>query len=233
MGFSLNTYMSKVTPGKWALGICATIVLGALGSGLWDVALKPVFAWIGRAILTGLTFGFASMRDSYYVDVARGQNDRASLWLASVSVIAGIYFFTAMFAYRRGRRKGRLAAKEDWKRIEAKFPSQEARLAAVDMEAMRLNREIEKLERIGILLAVLVISFLLFRVISLEYVSSAASHFEQDFAICSPYISETDRLFIRSQYAQMRSRDDYNRLLQRLEDVAHSNGVSLPEFTPW
>jgi len=36
---------------KVVLGIVGTIVLGAFGSGLWDVGLKPVGQWLGRAIL--------------------------------------------------------------------------------------------------------------------------------------------------------------------------------------
>lgn len=66
--------------GKWTLGILATILLGALGSGLWDVLLKGAFGAVGRGILTVITFGYTNLRDSSYLEIAQGRTDRASLW---------------------------------------------------------------------------------------------------------------------------------------------------------
>ena len=35
------------------------------------------------------------------------------------------------------------------------------------------------------------------------------------------------------QYALVKTKDDYVRVLQRLQDVARSNAVALPKFNPW
>lgn len=68
-----------MTTWRWILAILGTIVLGALGSGLWEVLVKPGLAWAGGAVLTISTLGLDSLRDQIYADVAIGSYERASL----------------------------------------------------------------------------------------------------------------------------------------------------------
>jgi hypothetical protein len=51
------------------LSVVGVIVLGALGSGLWELA-KPALASAATAIAEASTFGFTSLRDEMYARAA-------------------------------------------------------------------------------------------------------------------------------------------------------------------
>jgi len=203
----------------WILG---TIILGALGSGLWDVALKAWFVTIGRAILTGITFGYSSLRDGYYIEVAKGHTDRASLWLVFFSTLP---FFGALGFYVGGL-TGRKHARQ-------KISEEASSLAVLQQRIGRLDRELKWLERATVLFGVFFLSVLVFRSFTLGYISSAVTHFEQSYTICLPFLTEPERANIRSRFALIRSRSEYVGVLERLKSVATKNGVSLPKFTAW
>src|ERR1017187_6561405 len=72
----------------WVSAIAGTILLGALGSGLWEKAIKPLSAWGGQLLLRASLGLFKWSRDSMYVEIARGRRDRSTLLLVRVLVLA-------------------------------------------------------------------------------------------------------------------------------------------------
>jgi hypothetical protein len=72
---------------KVVLGLIATIILGAVGSGLWDLAGKPATQWFGQAILTGATLGSSAIKDATYREAAKGFHEASAL--ALVGLISG------------------------------------------------------------------------------------------------------------------------------------------------
>src|SRR5712692_8680373 len=90
---------------KIVLGIVGTILLGALGSGFWDLCLRDLFTWIGHGILSAITLGITSVRDSFYVEIAKGRTDRVGIYLVT---FAFIFFGVLVGVFMRG---GRFAQK--------------------------------------------------------------------------------------------------------------------------
>src|SRR5271167_1724021 len=88
---------------KVVFGIFATVLLGAFGSGLWEIALRPVGLWLGKAILTGATLGSAVVKDRIYVEAAKGLHEANALQLFGLlaGVIAGASI--ASLSYVAGR----------------------------------------------------------------------------------------------------------------------------------
>jgi len=82
---------------RWLLGIAGTVALGAVGSGLWDVMLKPSFWWLGRWLLTIVTLGLSSVKDGIYRDVAKGHHELPSLYilLIAITVLTSFPFLAA------------------------------------------------------------------------------------------------------------------------------------------
>src|SRR4030043_325159 len=60
---------------KVLMGILLTILLGAIGSGLWDVVLKSFFNWMGRLLLTFVTLGLTSASNRIYQNVSKGLHE--------------------------------------------------------------------------------------------------------------------------------------------------------------
>jgi hypothetical protein len=191
---------------KITLGIVGTILLGALGSGFWDLCLHDFFTWIGHGILSLITFGFTSVRDRLYVEIAKGRNDRVGIYLLSY---AFIFFGVMMGVYMRSGAFGRKVYTE---------------MTPQDYRSIR---------RILSFPLLLFISVLAFRSISVTYSTGAIDHFEQAYAICLPFLPPHDRDQIRSQFAQIRSKTDYVKLLDHLNEVARANSVQIPIFSIW
>ena len=84
---------------KVVLGIIGTIILGALGSGFWDLCLRDFFTWIGHGILSATTLGITSVRDSFYVEIAKGRTDRVGIYLLT---FAFFFFGALMGVFMRG-----------------------------------------------------------------------------------------------------------------------------------
>ena len=65
------------------------------------------------------------------------------------------------------------------------------------------------------------------------YVNSAVSHFQQVLRVASPYLDEGEEAFILSAFAQIRNKEDYVRIVERLVRTARMNGQEIPTFDPW
>ncbi|MEY2485486.1 MAG: hypothetical protein QOH39_1134 [Verrucomicrobiota bacterium] len=191
---------------KWTVGIVGTVLLGALGSGFWDLFLRDIFVWIGHGLLTLITLGISSVRDSFYLEIAKGRTDRVGIYLVSfgmsfLGILTGFVF--ALATFRPGRAAG---------------------LGMAHFRAVRW---------VLILTLLFLSSVFWFRFISVAYTTSAVDHFEQAFAICLPYMSVVERDNVRSQFARVHTKEDYVSVLRTLEDRAQANKVELPKFAVW
>ncbi|MGB8479205.1 MAG: hypothetical protein WCE63_10225 [Acidobacteriaceae bacterium] len=93
----------------WSIG---SLILGALGSGLWELALKPGGQWIAKAILTVATLGSISLKDGVYRQAAKGLHEEAALDVLVYFSLWTVGIFAAIYAV------GLLKIKDDLKKLE-------------------------------------------------------------------------------------------------------------------
>jgi hypothetical protein len=98
---------------KWIAGILGTLVLGALGSGLWNVLFAPLGSLIVKAALSLVTLGISSARDQVYATAARGYAERPSVMLL-------LFFGTAVLVVPLGAFVGELVLSRLTRKFEAK-----------------------------------------------------------------------------------------------------------------
>jgi hypothetical protein len=93
--------MSEYFGQHWIISLVATIALGAIGSGLWDVAVKPYSARIGNAVFSAITLGAKSARDRIYKDAALGHHEMPSLYIlaALVAIPVALVVSSLSFAF--------------------------------------------------------------------------------------------------------------------------------------
>jgi hypothetical protein len=59
---------------KWIAGVLGTILLGAIGSGVWDWVLSDAFSWLGNFVLTTGSSLSQTYLDSLYQDIWKGSS---------------------------------------------------------------------------------------------------------------------------------------------------------------
>lgn len=75
---------------KYGLGIIGAIFIGAIGSGIWEVALGPALSFLSDSTIGFLSLVFSSLEDSIYESIAKGYTEESSYM--SVVLILLIYF---------------------------------------------------------------------------------------------------------------------------------------------
>jgi hypothetical protein len=192
---------------KNLLWLAGTLLLGALGSGLWEAAVKPSMLWFGTLMLDVATLGLSSLRDGMYLDVAKGTYERAGVMLLAMATGILCGFLTAPIAV------GRILRKRD--------------------EDGRPNSATARILSKNWLLATFALAFTMIFFVSffrISYIVRASNYADQLARVTAPYVSERDRLMIQSELAQVETREDYVRLVYKLRKIASENDASVPDF---
>jgi hypothetical protein len=214
------------------------ITLGAIGSGLWDVIVKPSGHWAGNAILTASTLGSARVKDQMYLEAAKGYREGASLatleMLTSVLIVSPFPFiFWTIKARTEFRRAISSAAARDTERNSAR--SENAMPSSVNKYRF-LRKRIER--KFMILYGLIVLLFIFIgadfiSILKVAQANRAYGFFSQSMSICRPYIDERQAQILASRYAGVRSRADYLKITDELRQIASSNHLLLPDYKPW
>lgn len=90
-------------------GVFVTILLGALGSGLWDIAFKPISMKIPRLTLIIFTFGLKKFRNPIYRRISRGKEDNSPYFYFIIILTLIFTFIYAIDTFLMDTRKQMLS----------------------------------------------------------------------------------------------------------------------------
>ena len=65
------------------------------------------------------------------------------------------------------------------------------------------------------------------------YINSADAHYHHVLRIALPYLAAGEQAQIESDFAQIRTRQDYVNVLSKLEGKCRAQGRTAPQFDPW
>lgn len=194
--------ISKIT--RFVFWLAGTLVVGALGNGLWELA-KPALVWMTAGILDVATLGMASLRDSMYVEIARGTYERAAERMLSlgIGILTGVGLCVLLIPPILRRLKAPALSS----------PTSESRVRLASMSFI-----------------VIAIVYLTVQNIRMIYVIRAANHMEQLQRVVAPHLSEQQRLVFASRFASMTTKSQYVGLVNELAEVARRNSAHVPDF---
>ena len=188
-----------------------TVVLGAVGSGVWEWLLKPALAGVGDVVLNIATLGVASFKDSLYKQIALGFHEAPSLRLLSASIgfLTGAMLGLVFLYY--------------WLRFVNKTSLPDA----------SVQRAANWVIRACSICVLFMFVFGGVQITQLAYINRAIGHFNQLHSIAAPYLTEEQRLNFRSRFSQVASRDDYVGIVNGLSEVCRGKNLRIPEFSVW
>jgi hypothetical protein len=224
---------------KWTLGVLGAIVVGALGSGVWQSLLGPAIHFSSRWVLDVASLGLTSYKNGVYQRIAAdNQSSVAVTTLLDVTALrALISVFVIVYGFYL-LRTVRLQRQHMLREFLDAPPNPEP---AMSQDALR-QKVIGDLKLLGkmriwlyvlSLLAVVVLSDEFVSVARRGYVNTADAHYHQMLRIVSPYLDAREQAEVESDFAQISSREDYVKVLARLESQCKAHGRTIPKFDPW
>lgn len=190
---------------KFTAGLLGAIVLGAVGSGVWDLLLKRVVFWVWDRTATLAAFGFSSIRNVPYQDAARGSPHESALYFLTFGV-------AIMF--------GLTIRKVD--------PPLNIQLPETEQGLKLLRRRLRWIFR-ALVFAIFVFVNVQIGQVRLTY--HVVDTFDRDIAALAPLIDPKEAARLRLAFTRMGSREDFVALMNQMVDRATAVGIELPRGT--
>ena len=220
----------------WALWLLGAIVVKILASSLSDSLVMPALHTVSRWVLDIASLGLASYKNSVYKQIAADDQYVApyNAYLTSTVMFvtmlgaAAIYTFYLSSAYRRQAERA--------SRALSGAPQNPEPQIADDALNRRFLKTVRVLRFMAYFFAVYVglsVASQFISVTRVSYETSAQAHFHHVMRIVSPYLEPRELAQVESEFAQIGSREDYLRLLSRLEGQCKAHGKTVPKFDPW
>jgi hypothetical protein len=211
---------------NWIISIISTLVIGALGSGLWEVVFKPVFKKIGDVTFYILTVGIKKTRDDVYLDAAKNHREQGGVFIARhmALILASILIAFSMVTFQTSY--GKIEYFNDFEKCNS---------IEIKQELKECKKEIakEKLENLAIFtipMFIFLAVVLMYTSLKIQQVYRITIDFNQYLTICRPHISIEEALSLEAEFALMKEKENYEKLIGRLDEIAKSNYKELPRY---
>jgi hypothetical protein len=214
------------------------VMLGALGSGLWDILAKPGLSRLGRFFLGLITLGSERVRDAAYTSAALDPSPLPPLLLLIVVSIIPL-----IAAFMMGFMEFGMSPIIRWLDKPSTNPALgDDKNHTEKGEESRTWREAQKIRRfkirrrLSIFFIIYCCIFFLIIFVGVSIVNQAIvikRVFDANIRICAPYLSDKEEKRLRARFAAMNSRIDYIAINNDLKQVASQNGISLINVQPW
>ena len=203
---------------KTILIILGTILLGAIGSGIWDWILADALTLAGNAILRLFSTAFGGYLDALYKEVGKGPLYPMLNSLFTMFFML-ILIFPASAVLIINKKIKKLAHQKNKSDDQGKNVDKKLE------KAIKLFK-FQLLPLFGILVV-----FITMQIWQVVYSNSASSFVERSIDIISPHVSEIERKTLISEYRMISNADDFYKIENKLMKLASKNSLILPKFS--
>jgi hypothetical protein len=224
---------------KWLLLGVATLLLQALARGLWQAWLAPALHYAARWALDLASLGFSGYKNSVYQSVATDNPAQTDIQI--LNWVLWIYFMLLFWWGARileGNADLQRQSRQTLKELSGAPATADPEIT-IDKLRARVAVNLRSLRRTQVFDYAFVIFIGLFCVSSvlsyvrLSDVSLADAHYHYVLRAVSPYLAPGEHVLVESDFTQINNREDYVRLLSRLEAQCKAHARTVPKFDPW
>jgi 4-amino-4-deoxy-L-arabinose transferase-like glycosyltransferase len=207
--------------------LLGVVILGIVGSTLYDLIVKPGLTGVGRLVLNVLTLGSQRLLDSVYAAASLDPTPVTGLLLLQGALLAASLPAVSMFSRRMVER--------DKERIEERTKDLKAddQQALLKGERDRLKKRLNKLRSLFWLiflpwLVMAVVAFALHNQSILVW-----RVFQANLQAIGPVATPQEIAKFRSEFALMNSKADYLAIMEQMTKVARERHAKLIETETW
>lgn len=188
-----------------------TIILGAIGSGVWEKLVGPLFDGLTELIIDALDFLIGSYKDSIYREAAFGYREYAAngIYELIIGAMPALYLILLLNHPKMAKR------------------------TAVTGLAKSLRAALRSAGGFYVLsvITLFVFSYIVVSVTRLNYTNAVVTFAEGSIDILAPYISEDERRQLLSDFRRVTCKEDYYKYYAKLVELykkydISSNGVA-------
>lgn len=228
--------ITELSSWKVVLGVLTTILLGALGSGLWSLAIEPTARKLISIIGRIATLGINSEFDKLYRRMARGERAVAQKYIIQLTIMA-ILFPTLIIILGGHFREKRIDVYSNiYKQVsETNIEIKEDEIAKIyEARLVEYQKKQSRVyQTILILSSMLLIGTIVFDYMKSSFINYHVQRFGQLVDFLWPYVEEGDIKLLKSKFASMSNSDDYKEVCEFMEGLALSNDVDLSKLPPY
>jgi hypothetical protein len=203
---------------KWIIGAALTILLGAIGSGVWDVLAKPGLGWLVTSVLKVAGFFSQAITDLPYSSAALDPSTMPSVIL--LGMVQGCFFagFGWIFVWI----------------IVQYFRYRKGLLRAPSPPAPPMRRSDPFLLPAVIALIVLLLGTSAIMLLASTVISKAMKLrqvWEANFVIMTAHVPQDQVVQLRARFAALTSKADYQAFTGEARRIAQDAKVTLRSET--
>jgi len=223
MAQSTLTLIRNNRTAQLAVGVLGTLLLGALGSGLWEFLLRDVFISLGNVTLTFISSIWGGYVDLLHRDIGKLRQDSLTVPMFAIAMVLLMFGPWAMIARlleKTSRLRKRLLDEEN--------DDEEITAEQLAETLIAIRRKV--LWRLAPLVAVMTVFYAVIAW-QIAYTRNAANWAERSIEILRPYVTQQEYVSFRSDLRSIEDADSFYRLEKRVQTTAGKLSVKLPAFT--
>lgn len=237
---------------KIVTNLIGALVIGGLGNGVWEYILEPALAWGLHGLLNIATLGVQSYKDDLYREIAKGFHEESSLTLANTLnyLIACAVVFGLLQQLQSSRKLideikvtnselDSLEQEVENPKGQEQHQTKEGlkeRISQVRNKNSGLEPKAKFIHKATSLLFAFGVAFYAWTLIGAvkdRYINTAIVHYEQSLAIIAPVITADEMTLLKSRFARVTSRKDYEALMEDVATYGKRGNYSLTQFSIW
>ncbi|EPG0327484.1 hypothetical protein ACSWSC_000658 [Vibrio alginolyticus] len=225
---------------KASIPVVLTIVLGAIGSGLWQYVLDPALKGSTNLMLELATLGVDKFKNEVYVEISKGYQELASVKTQSLfNLLISLIFISASVALVFGIRTivdEYEELIEDLESIETGVEREKKASNITEIKNRLLDKRpkyLVKCTYLAVALSGVLAVMLIVSASTDRYTNAAVTHFQQVKRIVAPYITSSESLEIDSKFARINTSEDYTQVMETLYTIAERENLPVSDFDVW
>jgi hypothetical protein len=231
--------------GRLVVTAFSTVLLGAVGSGIWELVARPGLTTVSTAIIKMLSLVSKSFRDNLYESAALDPTPIPPLIFLMlvpfsvlfISLLITVKDFQRGVAGRDGYQNSRYSVIRRDKGVPDKggkgVPGQKYAVREHLEGFNKTRRRIRGTSALFVCIQLVVVVYAFGAFAVINQAVFVRRTFLANMQILGPYLSGEEEKYIRSRFASMRTREDFLSIEQELSGVANKNKIRLYKVPVW
>ncbi|MBD9599233.1 hypothetical protein IB252_05200 [Pseudomonas sp. PDM10] len=210
---------------KAPITIIGVIVIGVIGSAIYDAIVKPGFGVVSKFLFSVFTLGSQRMKDSAYSNAALDPSSLPSLMLLMFLIIGMVVFVSFNTASSEMRRRRLDRGRQGGDQSECRNgPTEKKPITKVKLQVAIYTSRFSA------------VIFLIFAYVMISTTNQSIlvwRIYNANLAIIAPYTQSDQLLGIKSAFAKMRTEKEFLELYQVMKEISVKNNIELRQDVVW